>query len=129
VKTVRNITPKVFKSDIRDEPYMRVYGIATSGEPKETKYGEVILFRGHFEAVSIETGESVESKQLYLPGPIESELNAKRLEAGGAVEFSYEIERTADEDIAVGYFYSWRDLNSESEIDVEGVMDKLRGST
>jgi len=56
-------------------------------------------------------------------------LNARRLEAGGVVEFSYEIERTYDEDIAVGYFYTWRDLNSESEIDVEGVMAKLRGST
>ena len=129
MKTVRSITAKTFKTDLRDAPYYRVYGIATSAEPKETKYGEVLLFRGHFEAVFLETGETVQSKQLYLPGPIEGELNAKRLEAGGVVEFSYEIERTTDEDSVVGYFYTWKDLNAESDIDVEAVMANLRGST
>jgi len=127
VKTVRNITAKTFKSDLRDAPYYRVYGIATSGEPKETKFGEVILFRGHFEAVSLEDGEVVQSKQLYLPGPIESELNSRRLDLGGITEFSYEIERTTDDSIAVGYFYSWTDLNASSEIDVDSVMSRLRG--
>jgi len=127
MKNVRNITPKTFKSDLRDAPYYRVYGIATSGENKDTKFGEVLLFRGHFEAVSLENGEVVQSKQLYLPGPIESELNSKRLDMGGIVEFSYEIERTTDESVAVGYFYSWKDLNAESEVDVDSVMARLRG--
>jgi len=129
MKTVRNITAKTFKSELRDEPYFRVYGIATSGEPKETKYGEVILFRGHFEAVSLETGEQVQSKQLYLPAPIESELNAKRLENSGVVEFSYEIERTSDEAVAAGYFYNWHNLLEDDDLDVETIMGKLRGST
>jgi len=127
MKTVRNITAKTFKSDLRDAPYYRVYGIATSGEPKETKFGEVILFRGHFEAVSLEDGEVVQSKQLYLPAQIESELNSRRLDMGGIVEFSYEIERTTDDTVAVGYFYSWTDLNAESDIDVDSVMARLRG--
>jgi len=127
MKTVRNITPKTFKSELRDKPYYRVYGIATSGENKDTKFGEVLLFRGHFEAVSLESGEVVQSKQLYLPAQIESELNSRRLDMGGIVEFSYEIERTTDDSVAVGYFYSWTDLNAESEIDVDSVMARLRG--
>jgi len=128
MKTVRNITAKTFKSDLRDAPYYRVYGIATSGEPKETKFGEVILFRGHFEALSLESGEVVQSKQLYLPGPIESELNSRRLESGGITEFSYEVERTSDDSMAVGYFYSWTRLDEESDMDVDSVMARLRGS-
>jgi len=127
MKTVRNITPKTFKSDLRDAPYYRVYGIATSGENKDTKFGEVLLFRGHFEAVSLESGEVVQSKQLYLPGPIESELNSRRLESGGITEFSYEVERTSDDSMAVGYFYSWTRLDEESDVDVDGIMSRLRG--
>jgi len=87
----------------------------------------VILFRGHFEAVSLETGEVVQSKQLYLPAQIESELNSRRLDLGGITEFSYEIERTTDDSIAVGYFYSWTRLDEESDMDVDSVMSRLRG--
>jgi len=128
MKNVRNITTKTFPSDLLDAPYMRVWGVALSAAPKETKYGECLLFRGHFEAVSLETGDMVSSTKLYLPRPIEEELNAKRVEAGGSVEFSYEIERTEDTDIAVGYFYTWNDLASENELDVESVMSKLRST-
>jgi len=128
MKNVRNISSKTFLSELLDAPYMRVWGVVVSAAPKESKYGECLLFRGHFEAVSLETGDMVSSTKLYLPGPIEADLNEKRVLAGGSVEFSYEIERTEDPDIAVGYFYTWTDLTSENDLDVESVMSKLRST-
>jgi hypothetical protein len=115
VKSVTGgITPDVFEKlvKVKNIRLMTLYGIAGSGKPKMTDYGESIGFLGEFEAVNIQTGEVFRSMKAYLPKALEEMLYGI-LSTGGdgaRASFACEIGVQYDPDAATKYVYSIKPL-------------------
>lgn len=115
----------------------RVYGLATGVRYGDGDNGPWIKFVGQFEAVNMSTGALIRSGELFLPNNVTPILESQIIAGKGedkfkGIQFALEIGAKEDEESAVGYVYTSKDLMpSDAKTDFlaqlrkEHVDDKL----
>lgn len=131
---VRKITAKVvcgmpdkraiINSDGEPMWQMAVYGSAHRSIAGETDYGPYIKFRGRFEAINLDSGETFQSSNLILP-PIAEELLEDALTADNvkSVEFGLRVGVRKDESSVSGYVWVAESIRDTEETDP---LERLR---
>lgn len=103
-------------------PLLTVYGIASDFKAGAGKdgMGDYVRFLGQFKAVNVETGEVFISGACILPGAApDMVFGALRSlgEAGGSIEFAFNIGVKFDADSATKYVYSVQQITSLGQSD------------
>lgn len=84
---------------------MRVMGSAIGIKDGVSDYGEWTSLVGQFRAVNLQTGETYDSANLFLPD-VAGELIIAQLKGGAtAVDFAFDISAVLDETSQIGYTY------------------------
>ena len=98
----------------KEEPILRVVGIARSVEDLPTQYGIAKKFKGEFRGTDLQTGEISASPVLYLPSPIDGMLADAVAQSEGPVEFAFDINvvplNRGPDDTGTKYQYVCRTL-------------------
>ena len=102
-------------------PLYTVMGIANGIKSGQSTYGEWIALTGQFEAMNLETGESVAAPQCFLPDPLQGMIVAKirTPDDNGvtpSVRFAVEIGIKPAKS-TLGYEYTVRELVDAQEND------------
>lgn len=129
---VRQITIKSIKAQPAPHSIDKATMIATLyGRCSEKKvgtsdYGDYIRFRGEFEAVNAETGETYRAGNMIVPGVLEGLLDsAITVDENSAVDFAVEVWVEPSERGNTGYTYNIKPLIQPAESDVLGDLRAL----
>ena len=103
-------------------PLLTVYGIASDFKAGAGKdgMGDYVKFQGQFKAINVETGEVFISGAAIFPGAApDLVFGALRAlgEAGGAVEFAFNIGVKFDASAATKYVYSVQQVTAMGQAD------------
>lgn len=125
IKTILGQTIPVGGGEYIGKVVAAVTGIADGWFSKMTNYGESIALTGEFIAVNLETGETFEGSQIYLPDEFARKV-AKTLDAseGGVVTFEepIQIEVAGSEKAARGYTFVVRKLQTLEAVNRKAKM-------
>lgn len=122
---IRQITVKTIKAqppkDSITEPTViaTLYGRCTEKKVGTSDFGDFIRFKGEFEAVNADSGESYRSGNMIVPGVLESLLDSSiTVDENNAVDFAVEIWVEPSERSNTGYTYNIKPLIEPEESDV-----------
>lgn len=132
INLVRQITIKTIKAQPPkgsiSEPTMIVtlYGRCTEKKVGTSDFGDFIRFKGEFEAVNAESGESYRAGNMIVPGVLEGLLDsAITVDETNAVDFAVEIWVEPSERSNTGYTYNIKPLIEPEESDALGQLRQL----
>lgn len=122
---------KLVALDGKVQPLLRVFGIAAKTVPGANDYGPFVKIKGQFMATNLQTGEQFRSGTVLLPKVAEElltgALDSLADDAGGRVEFGFDIGAHFDESVATKYVYDVVPLTQPKESDPLVMLGKSIG--
>lgn len=110
----------------KDELIATIYGRCTDKKAGTSDHGDFIRFKGEFEGVNANTGDTFRSGDLIVPKTLESLLDAAiSLEGSNAVDFAVEVWVEKNESSITGYSYAIKPLIKPAESDVLANLREL----
>lgn len=116
--TVKGVCGEIEKPE-KEIGLMTVYGLANSGTPDSSQYGDYVRFNGQFEAVDHKTGELFQSGTMIIPGIGEVLLYGALSnigEDGGSLRFAFEFGIKPSKS-PTGYDYTLKPLTESNASD------------
>lgn len=114
--SAKTVIGKIEKPE-KAKPLFHVYGIARGVRTGESTYGPWVALIGQFEAVNLESGETYQAPQCFLPEPIGSMMAAQvQDDDTESVQFGLEVG-IKPADTATGYEYTSKALVESREAD------------
>lgn len=110
------------------EPKMiaTLYGRCNDKKVGTSDYGEFVRFKGEFEGVNADTGETYRAGAMIVPGILESLLDsAIAVNENNAVDFAVEVWVEPSERSMTGYTYSIKPLIQPEESDALAELRNL----
>lgn len=121
--TVKNVCGSpdleaILKAPNKQIELMDVYGLARKAIPGESQYGPYVKFSGSFKAVNLDTGETVQSGALILPGTAQELLAGAFSDDATEIKFGFKIGVKYDkESKGTGYSFVVTSLTEPAEND------------
>lgn len=129
---VSKLTIKTMKAQPKSgevtEPKMiaTLYGRCSDKKIGTSDYGEFIRFKGEFEGVNADTGDSFRSGDMIVPGILESLLDsAITVDENNAVDFAVEVWVEPSDRSMTGYTYNIKPLIKPQESDALAELRNL----
>ena len=102
-----------------------IFGRCTDKKVGQTQYGDFVTFKGDFEGLNVQTGESYRAGSLIVPSILESLLDsAINTEENNSVDFAVEVWVKPSEKSKTGYIYGIKPLIEPAESDVLALLRK-----
>lgn len=131
---VSKLTIKTMKAQPKSgevtEPKMiaTLYGRCSDKKIGTSDYGEFIRFKGEFEGVNADTGDSFRSGDMIVPGILESLLDsAITVDENNSVDFAVEVWVEPSDRSMTGYTYNIKPLIKPQESDALAELRNLAG--
>lgn len=129
---VSKLTIKTMKAQPKSgevtEPKMiaTLYGRCTNKKIGTSDYGEFIRFKGEFEGVNADTGDSFRSGDMIIPGILESLLDSTiSVDENNAVDFAVEVWVEPSDRSMTGYTFNIKPLIKPQESDALAELRNL----
>lgn len=132
INLIRQITVKTIKAQPKphsieeDALIATLYGRCTEKKVGTSDYGDFIRFKGEFEAVNAESGETFRAGNMIVPGVLEGLLDsAITADENNAVDFAVEVWVEPSDRGNTGYTYSIKPLIQPEESDALAQLRQL----